>query len=113
MNLVLHLTEQKLINPPHWLPANTHYLTIMRSIASGVVCLVFRKMSSSCQRRRTCSRSIFGNCRWSFGPGMSVSRIRPRSVISPHRRTREICSVAGLGWRQLRPAVMAPNVRNS
>jgi hypothetical protein len=37
MNLVLHLTEQKLINPPHWLPANTHYLTIMGSIAYGVV----------------------------------------------------------------------------
>jgi predicted nucleotidyltransferase len=36
MNLVLHLTEQKLINPPHWLPANTHYLTIMGSIAYGV-----------------------------------------------------------------------------
>jgi hypothetical protein len=36
MNLVQHLVEQKLIRPPHWLAANTHYLTIMGSIAYGV-----------------------------------------------------------------------------
>jgi hypothetical protein len=36
MNLVLHLVEQKLINPPPWLASNTHYLTIMGSIAYGV-----------------------------------------------------------------------------
>ncbi len=36
MNLVQHLVEQKLIRPPHWLAANTHYLTIMGSHAYGV-----------------------------------------------------------------------------
>ncbi len=36
MNLVAHLTEQKLIDPPAWLPANVHYLTIMGSTAYGV-----------------------------------------------------------------------------
>lgn len=36
MNLVKHLTEQKLISPPAWLPDNTAYLTIMGSTAYGV-----------------------------------------------------------------------------
>ena len=36
MNLIKHLTEQKLISPPAWLPDNTAYLTIMGSIAYGV-----------------------------------------------------------------------------
>lgn len=36
MNLVKHLTEQKLISPPAWLPDNCAYLTIMGSIAYGV-----------------------------------------------------------------------------
>jgi uncharacterized protein len=37
MNLLQHLTDQKLIHPPTWLPANLHYLTIMGSVAYGVV----------------------------------------------------------------------------
>ncbi len=36
MNLVRHLTDQKLIQPPAWLPDNCAYLTIMGSIAYGV-----------------------------------------------------------------------------
>ena len=36
MNLVRHLTENKLIRPPAWLPDNCAYLTIMGSIAYGV-----------------------------------------------------------------------------
>src|SRR5207248_4732561 len=36
MHLLNHLAEQKLINPPSWLPANTMYLTIMGSNAYGV-----------------------------------------------------------------------------
>jgi predicted nucleotidyltransferase len=36
MNLVQHLTDQKLIRPPAWLSGNLHYLTIMGSVAYGV-----------------------------------------------------------------------------
>src|SRR5687768_7132376 len=36
MNLIQHLEAQGLIRPPHWLTANTMYLTIMGSIAYGV-----------------------------------------------------------------------------
>src|SRR5207244_350429 len=36
MNLIKHLTEQKLISPPAWLPDNCMYLTIMGSLAYGV-----------------------------------------------------------------------------
>ena len=30
------LKNKKLINPPKWLPDNTHYLTMMGSVAYGV-----------------------------------------------------------------------------
>lgn len=36
MNILQHLTEQKLIQPPAWLPSNCLYLTIMGSMAYGV-----------------------------------------------------------------------------
>ena len=36
MNLLAHLTAQKLIHPPGWLADNVHYLTIMGSVAYGV-----------------------------------------------------------------------------
>lgn len=34
--LLQNLVEKKLIFPPSWLPSNTHYLTIMGSVAYGV-----------------------------------------------------------------------------
>lgn len=36
MHLIDHLVQQKLIQPPAWLPSNVHYLTIMGSVAYGV-----------------------------------------------------------------------------
>jgi predicted nucleotidyltransferase len=36
-HLVAELVEKKLIRPPHWLASNVHYLTIMGSLAYGVV----------------------------------------------------------------------------
>lgn len=34
--ILQELIEKKLIKPPEWLPSNTHYLTIMGSVAYGV-----------------------------------------------------------------------------
>ncbi len=34
--ILQELVEKKLIKPPEWLPSNTHYLTIMGSVAYGV-----------------------------------------------------------------------------
>lgn len=36
MNILQKLSKQRLIHPPTWLPDNTHYLTIMGSVAYGV-----------------------------------------------------------------------------
>ncbi len=63
MNLVRHLTEQKLINPPQWLPANTHYLTIMGSVAYGVADTTDEAQSDF---------DLYGFC------------IPPKEVVFPH-----------------------------
>jgi predicted nucleotidyltransferase len=64
MNLLLHLTEQKLIQPPHWLPANTHYLTIMGSIAYGV--------ADTNDEAAQSDFDLYGFC------------VPPREVVFPH-----------------------------
>jgi predicted nucleotidyltransferase len=64
MNLVAHLAEQKLISPPAWLPANTHYLTIMGSIAYGV--------ADTNEESAQSDFDLYGFC------------IPPREVVFPH-----------------------------
>src|SRR6184192_4198305 len=66
MNLIKRLTEQKLISPPAWLPANTMYLTIMGSIAYGVADTNEDEFQSDFD--------VYGFC------------IPPKEVISPSRR---------------------------
>jgi len=64
MNLVQHLVEQKLIHPPHWLGPNLHYLTIMGSIAYGVVDTNDETVQSDFD--------LYGFC------------IPPREIVFPH-----------------------------
>jgi hypothetical protein len=64
MNLLLHLVQQKLISPPAWLPANTHYLTIMGSIAYGVADTNDEEVQSDFD--------LYGFC------------IPPKEVVFPH-----------------------------
>ncbi len=64
MNLLQHLVQHKLIHPPHWLPANTMYLTIMGSIAYGV--------ADTNDPSHVSDFDVYGFC------------IPPREVIFPH-----------------------------
>jgi uncharacterized protein len=64
MHLIQHLTEQKLISPPAWLPANTMYLTIMGSIAYGVADTNDEEFQSDFD--------VYGFC------------IPPKEVVFPH-----------------------------
>jgi predicted nucleotidyltransferase len=64
MNLLLHLTQQKLIAPPAWLPANLHYLTVMGSTAYGV--------ADTNDEQAQSDIDLYGVC------------IPPRDVVFPH-----------------------------
>jgi hypothetical protein len=64
MHLIQHLTEQKLIRPPAWLPANTMYLTIMGSLAYGV--------ANTTEDAEQSDYDVYGFC------------IPPREVVFPH-----------------------------
>jgi predicted nucleotidyltransferase len=64
MNIVQHLVQQKLINPPHWLPSNLHYLTIMGSVAYGV--------ADTTSEEETSDIDLYGFC------------IPPRDIVFPH-----------------------------
>jgi predicted nucleotidyltransferase len=64
MNIVQHLVEQKLISPPHWLPSNLHYLTIMGSVAYGV--------ADTTSEEETSDFDLYGFC------------IPPRDIVFPH-----------------------------
>jgi predicted nucleotidyltransferase len=64
MNLLLHLVGQKLIAPPPWLADNTHYLTIMGSIAYGVADTNDEEVQSDFD--------LYGFC------------VPPREVVFPH-----------------------------
>jgi predicted nucleotidyltransferase len=64
MNLVQHLTAQKLIRPPSWLDSNVHYLTIMGSVAYGV--------ADTNNDQETSDFDVYGFC------------IPPREIVFPH-----------------------------
>ena len=64
MNLIQQLVGQKLINPPAWLPANVHYLTIMGSMAYGVADTSGEGQSSD--------MDLYGFC------------IPPKEIVFPH-----------------------------
>jgi predicted nucleotidyltransferase len=64
MNLVLHLVQQKLITPPHWLADNVHYLTIMGSMAYGV--------ANTNEEETLSDLDLYGWC------------IPPREIVFPH-----------------------------
>ena len=64
MNLVDHLVKQKLIQPPAWLADNVHYLTVMGSLAYGVV--------DTNDESATSDYDLYGFC------------IPPREIVFPH-----------------------------
>ena len=66
MSNIVHKLQQKgLIHPPSWLPLNTHYLTVMGSVAYGCA-------DTSVKKNRVADTDLYGFA------------IPPRDIIFPH-----------------------------